>query len=52
VAVGVGQAAARTAAETTPRLVGWWMAGCAGEVYGDRYRDRGSVNSTGSIGSC
>jgi cytochrome c oxidase assembly protein subunit 15 len=34
VAVGVGQAAARTAAEATPRVVGWWMAGCAGMCAG------------------
>jgi hypothetical protein len=34
VAVGAGGAAAaatKTGAEATPRLVGWWLAGCAGQ---------------------
>jgi hypothetical protein len=34
VAVGAGgaaAAAAKTGAEATPRLVGWWLAGCAGQ---------------------
>lgn len=33
-AVGVGEAGAKAAAETAPRLVGWWLAGCAGMCAG------------------
>jgi hypothetical protein len=30
VAVGVGAPAAKTAVESSTRVVGWWLAGCAG----------------------
>ncbi len=32
VAVGVGAPAAKTAVESSTRVVGWWLAGCAGNT--------------------